>query len=157
MFGIRFRPAAATVWHPSVEAYDVLGHDQLIGRIYPRHVSARGQVSALRHDFDAVSRDLYKKYVGGTSPDDLHPEASFDHSASAGYAGAYYTYQWSLAIAKDLFTQFDDSDLLNSKIGERYRETILNPGGSEPAAKLVEDFLGRPFNLKAYREWLQSD
>jgi Zn-dependent oligopeptidase len=34
MFGIRFRPAAATVWHPSVEAYDVLGHDQLIGRIY---------------------------------------------------------------------------------------------------------------------------
>jgi Zn-dependent oligopeptidase len=108
-------------------------------------------------DFDAVSRDLYKKYVGGTSPDDLHPEASFDHSASAGYAGAYYTYQWSLAIARDLFTQFDHSDLLNSKIAERYRETILNPGGSEPAAKLVEDFLGRPFNLKANREWLQSD
>ena len=31
------------------------------------------------------------------------------------------------------------------------------PGGSKPAAKLVENFLGRPFNEKAYRAWLTEE
>jgi thimet oligopeptidase len=33
---------------------------------------------------------------------------------------------------------------------------ILAPGGSKPAAKLVEDFLGRPFNMDAYKAWLNE-
>jgi thimet oligopeptidase len=33
---------------------------------------------------------------------------------------------------------------------------ILEPGGSAPAARLVEDFLGRPFNFEAWRRWLEE-
>jgi thimet oligopeptidase len=32
----------------------------------------------------------------------------------------------------------------------------LAPGGSAPAAKLVENFLGRPFNFNAYQAWLNE-
>ncbi len=34
----------------------------------------------------------------------------------------------------------------------RYRAAILEPGGSAPAAVLVEDFLGRPFSFDAWRQ-----
>jgi thimet oligopeptidase len=39
----------------------------------------------------------------------------------------------------------------------RYRKTVLAPGGSKPAADLVKDFLGRPFNSAAFEKWLNQD
>ncbi len=36
-------------------------------------------------------------------------------------------------------------------------DTILAPGGSKPAATLVRDFLGRPFDFKAWEAWLNRD
>ena len=39
----------------------------------------------------------------------------------------------------------------------KYRETILAPGGSKPAATLVSDFLGRPFDFKAWEHWLNRE
>jgi thimet oligopeptidase len=63
---------------------------------------------------------------------------------------------WSLVIAKDLFSRFDQSNLLASEPARRYRKLILEPGGSAPAARLVEDFLGRPFSFDAWRAWLEE-
>lgn len=83
-----------------------------------------------------------------------HQYASFGHLTT--YSACYYTYQWSLAIAKDLFTAFDSDDLLEPTVARRYRDTVLAPGSSKPAARLIEDFLGRPFSTAAYAEWLAS-
>ena len=57
-------------------------------------------------------------------------------------------------IARDLLTGFNPEDLMDPGPAQKYRRTVLEPGGSMPAAQLVENFLGRPFNIKAYREWL---
>ena len=38
----------------------------------------------------------------------------------------------------------------------KYRDTILAPGGSKPAAALVRDFLGRPFDFRAWEELAES-
>ncbi|HEY8301064.1 MAG TPA: M3 family metallopeptidase [Jatrophihabitans sp.] len=86
-------------------------------------------------------------YLDGT-----HFYASFGHLA--GYTSAYYTYLWSLVIAKDLFAQFDPADLLDPEIARRYRDEILAPGGSREAAELVEAFLGRPYSFDAFEGWL---
>jgi len=63
---------------------------------------------------------------------------------------------WSLVIAKDLFSRFDRSNLLAEEPARRYRTMILEPGGSAPAARLVENFLGRPFRFDAWRAWLEE-
>ncbi|WP_297081412.1 M3 family metallopeptidase [uncultured Demequina sp.] len=84
--------------------------------------------------------------------DDTHQYASFGHLT--GYSACYYTYQWSLAIARDLFTGFNPADLLDAAAAHRYRDAVLVPGGSQPAGALVETFLGRPFSTEAYRAWL---
>ena len=73
-----------------------------------------------------------------------------------GYSTGYYTYMWSLVIAKDLFSAFDPADLFDPEIAGRYRDRILAQGGRKDAADLVEDFLGRPYTFDAYAAWLAS-
>ena len=83
-----------------------------------------------------------------------HMHAGFGHLE--GYSSAYYTYMWSLVIAKDLFSAFDPDDLFASAVALRYRDLILAPGGSKDAADLVADFLGRPYDTKAFTAWLNN-
>lgn len=73
-----------------------------------------------------------------------------------GYSSNYYTYMWSLAIAKDLFTKFNSKNLLDREVANKYRKTILEPGGSKPVKELVEDFLGREWNMDAFKAYLKE-
>jgi thimet oligopeptidase len=92
--------------------------------------------------------DLFP-YVEGT-----HFHASFGHLS--GYTSAYYTYMWSLVIAKDLMSAFDRDDLMDPTVAHRYRDAILAQGGRKDAAELVEDFLGRPYDFAAFARWLDE-
>jgi thimet oligopeptidase len=73
-----------------------------------------------------------------------------------GYSAVYYTYMWSLVIAKDMFTEFKKNGLTNPQIAAKYRNTILAESGTKPAAAMVEDFLGRPYSFQAYADWLNG-
>jgi Zn-dependent oligopeptidase len=103
---------------------------------------------------DAMIKALTEQYQPYPFVTDTHWQASFGHLD--GYSAVYYTYMWSLVIAKDLFSQFDKANLLAPGVAKRYRDTVLTPGGSKPATKLVESFLNRPFNFKAWQEWLNE-
>jgi thimet oligopeptidase len=92
--------------------------------------------------------DLYS-YIPGT-----HFQASFGHLT--GYSSAYYTYMWSLVIAKDLFSAFNPADLFDPSVAARYRDLVLAPGGSKDAAQLVRDFLGRDYSFDAFARWLNN-
>jgi len=53
-----------------------------------------------------------------------------------------------------MFSAFDEHDLFAPEVAHRYRDRVLVPGGSQDAADLVADFLGRPFSFDAYAAWL---
>lgn len=108
-------------------------------------------------DTDAIEREFTTKYLPMPYVDGTHFAAGFAHLANPNYTAAYYTYMWSQVIAKDLFDQFNAANLLDPKKMRRYRERILAPAGSKPAAALVQDFLGRPFNAKAWEKWLNTE
>ena len=134
-----------------------------------RGLQARQQMTLARlslslHDRDpeavdpsALHRASYTRYSPIPYPDGVNMPASFIHLANANYSSSYYTYMWSLVIAKDLFTAFDRSNLLAPDRAMRYRHSILTPGGSKPAADLVKDLLGRPFNANAWEAWLKTE
>ena len=105
-------------------------------------------------DIDALAQDLVKRYQPFAYVEGTHFPCAFGHLD--GYSAVYYTYMWSLVIAKDLFSAFPADNLLDPVVAQRYRATVLAPGGSKPAAKLVEDFLGRPFGFEAYQRWLDK-
>lgn len=105
-------------------------------------------------DLTATMVELQDRYAPFPYIPDTHFYAAFGHLG--GYSSAYYTYQWSLVIAKDLFSAFDPADLFDPEIAGRYRDKVLAPGGSKDAADLVADFLGRPYSFEAYARWLAS-
>ncbi len=104
-------------------------------------------------DLTALMKQMQAKYdLFGYVPD-THFHASFGHLQ--GYGSGYYTYMWSLVIAKDLFSAFDPAAMFDTGVSHRYRDRILAAGGSKDAADLVADFLGRPYNFDAFEAWLQ--
>jgi thimet oligopeptidase len=103
-------------------------------------------------DLTARMAELQDRYAPTRWIEGTHFFANFGHLG--GYSSAYYTYMWSLVIAKDLFARFDPTDLFDQQIAGRYRDLVLARGGEQDAANLVADFLGRPFSFDAYAAWL---
>jgi thimet oligopeptidase len=103
-------------------------------------------------DLTARLRELMARYSVFPYMDGTHMQCHFGHLD--GYSSAYYTYMWSLVIAKDMFSAFDRDDLFDPEVAGAYRDRVLAPGGSRDAADLVEDFLGRPYTFDAYAAWL---
>jgi len=71
-----------------------------------------------------------------------------------GYSAMYYTYMWSLVIAKDLLSAFD-GDLMDPGVARSYYDEVLSRGGTRDAAELVTSFLGREQSFDAFEGWLK--
>jgi thimet oligopeptidase len=74
--------------------------------------------------------------------------ASFSHIASS-YAAGYYGYMWSEVMALDMLSAFG-GDLLDPRVGARYRDTILSQGGQREPRDMVKAFLGRDPSPEAF-------
>ncbi len=105
-------------------------------------------------DMLAEVKRLQKKYTPFAYVEGTTFHTSFGHLM--GYSAMYYTYMWSLVIAKDLLTPFEKQGLMNTKVTYAYRDSILVPGGVKDAAMLVKDFLGREYNFKAFEKFLSK-
>lgn len=104
---------------------------------------------------DELVKALREKYTPFKHVPGTHMQTAFGHLD--GYSAIYYTYMWSLVIAKDMFSKFDKTNLLDTKLSMEYRNKVLAPGGSKPAAELVKDFLGRPYNFSSWEKWLNEE
>jgi thimet oligopeptidase len=100
-------------------------------------------------DLTAAYAAAFNRYALVPMLPGTHPQASFSHLN--GYSAYYYTYTWSKLIATDLFTRFTENGLRDPATASRYRDLILAPGASKPAATMLGDFLGRPVSMDAYR------
>ena len=74
--------------------------------------------------------------------------ASFNHIAS-NYAAGYYGYMWSQVLALDMLSPFR-KDMLDPRVGARYRDTILSQGGQVEEMQMVRKFLGREPSSEAF-------
>ena len=105
-------------------------------------------------DLDKLTAKIQATYSPFGYVDGTHFYTSFGHLN--GYSAIYYTYMWSLVIANDMFSEFEKQGLRNPEVAQRYRRTVLAPGGSKDAADLVQDFLGRPFSFDAFAKNLKE-
>ena len=105
-------------------------------------------------DTDKLVAQLQERYTPFKYVEGTHMHTAFGHLNN--YSAVYYTYMWSLVIAKDMFTEFKKDGLLNPEVAAKYRTTVLGASGTKPAADLVRDFLGRPYSFQAYADWLNG-
>ncbi len=106
-------------------------------------------------DLLGVLQDVQRKYNPYPYEEGTHGYASFGHIE--GYSSMYYTYMWSLVLAKDVFTRFEEEGLMDSETARRYRRYVIGAGGAVDASEQVEHFLGRESSFDAFREWLERD
>ena len=105
-------------------------------------------------DTTALASELQEKYTPFRKVPETYFQESFGHLE--GYSAIYYTYMWSLVIAKDLFEVFREGGVMNPEIARRYRKSVLEPGGGRPAAELVKSFLGRAATFDAFASWMEA-
>jgi len=105
-------------------------------------------------DLLAQAKTLQKNYSPWPYEPDTYEYAGFGHLM--GYGSEYYTYMWSLKLAKDIFTRFAAEGLMNRGTAADYRRQIIDAGGTVDAARMVEQFLGRPSNFDAFRDYLEK-
>ena len=104
-------------------------------------------------DTTEVMKAVRERYLPLPHEEGTSLQTAFGHLD--GYSALYYTYMWSLVLAKDCFSAFEH-DVMDREGAERYRRTVLAPGGSRDAEQLVADFLGRASSFEAFEAWLAA-
>ncbi|MDD5325430.1 MAG: M3 family metallopeptidase [Polaromonas sp.] len=85
---------------------------------------------------------------------------TFSHIFSGGYAAGYYSYKWAEVLSADAYAAFEETAKANGgeeagkttvtvETGRKYRQAILEAGGSRPAMESFKAFRGREPSLDA--------
>jgi oligopeptidase A len=78
---------------------------------------------------------------------------TFSHIFAGGYAAGYYSYKWAEVLSADAYAAFEETagpdGLPNAETGRKYRQAILESGGSRPAMESFKAFRGREPSLDA--------
>jgi oligopeptidase A len=90
------------------------------------------------------------------APPYSRPAHTFSHIFSGGYAAGYYSYKWAEVLSADAYAAFEESaagdaakGTVNVQTGRKYREAILEAGGSRPAMESFKAFRGREPSIDA--------
>ena len=74
---------------------------------------------------------------------------AFSHIFAGGYAAGYYSYKWAEVLSADAWSAFEEAGVFDRPTGRRYREAILEAGGSRPAMASFRAFRGREPTIDA--------
>jgi len=78
---------------------------------------------------------------------------TFSHIFAGGYAAGYYSYKWAEVLSADAYAAFEETAAPDGTpsvaTGRKFRESILEAGGSRPAMESFKAFRGREPSLDA--------
>jgi oligopeptidase A len=101
-----------------------------------------GLVDAVRAEVAVVQTPAFNRFVH-----------SFSHIFAGGYAAGYYSYKWAEVLSADAWSAFEESardgSVLDADTGRRYRESVLEVGGSRSAMESFKAFRGREPRIDA--------
>jgi oligopeptidase A len=105
-------------------------------RMAQLHAEVRAEVAVVRPP--AFARNLH----------------TFSHIFDGGYAAGYYSYKWAEVLSADAWSAFEESaaaegGVLNVATGRRYRENVLETGGSRSTMESFKAFRGREPSIDA--------
>jgi len=104
-------------------------------------------------DFMPILKKVREEVAVIQAPEFNRMAHTFSHIFAGGYAAGYYSYKWAEVLSADAYAAFEETALPdgspNLETGRRYREAILEAGGSRPALDSFVAFRGREPSLNA--------
>ncbi len=130
-----FQSGMSTVRHLEFALFDMLLHSTYdpAGADSPQSV-----LDIARREVAVVPRAAYDRFM-----------QSFAHIFAGGYAAGYYSYKWAEVLSADAFSAFEETGVLSSTTGQRFRDEVLSRGGSRDALESFIAFRGRAPQLDA--------
>ena len=106
-----------------------------------------------QQDFMPLLNQVRKEVAVMTPPEWSRTAHTFSHIFAGGYAAGYYSYKWAEVLSADAYAAFEETagpdGLPNLETGKKYREAILESGGSRSAMESFKAFRGREPSLDA--------
>lgn len=104
-------------------------------------------------DFMPVLRRVREEVAVVQPPAFSRTAHTFSHIFAGGYAAGYYSYKWAEVLSADAYAAFEETagkdGLPSVETGRKYRQAILETGGSRPAMESFKAFRGREPTLDA--------
>ena len=98
-------------------------------------------------DFMALQAQVRKEVALLQPPAYSRTAHTFSHIFAGGYAAGYYSYKWAEVLSADAYAAFEEArltgDVDGTQTGRKYREAILESGGSRSAMDSFKAFRGR--------------
>ncbi len=101
------------------------------------------EFAAGKTDVQALLDDVRAQVAAITPPAFNRFQHSFSHIFAGGYAAGYYSYKWAEVLSADAFSLFEEQGIFNQAAGQKFRETVLEQGGSKEPMELFVAFRGR--------------
>jgi oligopeptidase A len=99
--------------------------------------------------FQQLAREVSDEIAVLPPPTFLRQAHAFGHIFDGGYAAGYYGYAWAEVLSADAYEAFEEAGIFDAGTGRRYRESILETGGSRSAMENFTAFRGREPRLDA--------
>jgi oligopeptidase A len=104
-------------------------------------------------DFMPLLADVRQEVAVLQPPAFSRTAHTFSHIFAGGYAAGYYSYKWAEVLSADAYAAFEETldaqGHPSAETGRRYRQAILEVGGSRPAIDSFKAFRGREPTLDA--------
>ena len=102
----------------------------------------------------ALSDAVNKEVAVVEAPAFGRPLHTFSHIFAGGYAAGYYSYQWAAVLSADAWGAFEEvaqrsGGVLDVATGRRFKEAILETGGSRSTMDSFQSFRGREPHIDA--------
>jgi len=106
-----------------------------------------------KDDFMALLRKVRAEVAVLPAPEFSRTPHTFSHIFAGGYAAGYYSYKWAEVLSADAYAAFEETatpdGMPSVETGRKYRQAILEAGGSRPAMESFKAFRGREPTLDA--------
>jgi oligopeptidase A len=104
-------------------------------------------------DVMPILRQVRQEVAVLPAPEWARMPHTFSHVFAGGYAAGYYSYKWAEVLSADAYAAFEESAAPDGSpslaTGRRYRQEILEKGGSRPAMESFKAFRGREPSVDA--------
>ncbi|MDJ0926423.1 MAG: M3 family metallopeptidase [Gammaproteobacteria bacterium] len=136
------RLRASRVFHAAMQMVRQLEFSLFDLRLHGEYDPARGSRLA------RILEDVRNRVAVVRHPEYNRFAHAFSHIFGGGYAAGYYSYKWAEVLAADAWSAFEDGGTMNRELAERFRQEILEVGGTVEISDAFAAFRGRAAQLE---------